>query len=197
MLNRNNKGYYEKRLTPLSQFESPKSKSDKRLLRAFQFFKQKLKDSHYIRDGRVISEFIENIADKLLFTVMIVEEESNAFKLFETLNARGVQLSSVDLLKNYLFSMASNNAQEDADIKHMESDWNTLTDCVQDKDLTQLVRYYWSSNYKRVPKKELFKEVKQEINTPQKAFELVRALEDVSTIFEKTKQPKIQVLFQI
>jgi hypothetical protein len=30
----------------------------------------------------------------------------NAYKVFETLNARGVQLSTPDLLKNYLFSIS-------------------------------------------------------------------------------------------
>ena len=42
--------------------------------------------------------------DKLFFTIITVTDELNAFKVFETLNARGVRLSATDLLKNYLFS---------------------------------------------------------------------------------------------
>lgn len=43
----------------------------------------------------------------MIFTVITVTDELNACKVFETLNARGVRLSSTDLLKNYLFSLIS------------------------------------------------------------------------------------------
>jgi uncharacterized protein with ParB-like and HNH nuclease domain len=36
------------------------------------------------------------------FTTIFIGDELNAYKVFETLNARGVRLSSADLLKNYL-----------------------------------------------------------------------------------------------
>ena len=45
------------------------------------------------------------MSDKLFFTVITVADELNAYKVFETLNARGVRLSATDLLKNWLFSV--------------------------------------------------------------------------------------------
>jgi uncharacterized protein with ParB-like and HNH nuclease domain len=47
---------------------------------------------------------IGNVARKTLFTTIFIGDELNAYKVFETLNARGVRLSSADLLKN-LFSI--------------------------------------------------------------------------------------------
>jgi hypothetical protein len=50
--------------------------------------------------GVTLARFIEAFSDKLFFTVITVTDELNACKVFETLNARGVRLSSTDLLKN-------------------------------------------------------------------------------------------------
>ena len=55
--------------------------------------------------GESLAAFVDGIVDKLFFTVVEVTDQLNAFKVFETLNARGVQLSASDLLKNYLFSV--------------------------------------------------------------------------------------------
>ncbi len=48
---------------------------------------------------------IETMSDKLFFTVITVSDELNAYRVFETLNARGVRLLATDLFKNYLFSI--------------------------------------------------------------------------------------------
>ena len=44
------------------------------------------------------------MVNRMFFTTLYIGEELNAYKIFETLNARGIKLSSADLLKNYLFS---------------------------------------------------------------------------------------------
>jgi uncharacterized protein with ParB-like and HNH nuclease domain len=51
----------------------------------------------------------------MLFTKIVVDNNLNAYKVFETLNARGVQLSTPDLLKNYLFSKVVDNNQRTVD----------------------------------------------------------------------------------
>jgi uncharacterized protein with ParB-like and HNH nuclease domain len=52
--------------------------------------------------------------------VLSVEDESNAFQIFETLNDRGLDLATSDLLKNYLFGKAGKDRLES--IKHH---WST------------------------------------------------------------------------
>ncbi len=51
--------------------------------------------------GRRPAQLAEDLTDRLFFTVITVTDELNAYKVFETLNARGVRLSATDLLKNY------------------------------------------------------------------------------------------------
>lgn len=64
--------------------------TNKLLLRGFNFFLDK-KIGH---SGEEIAEFIRKISSGMIFTKIVVQDELNAYKVFETLNARGVQLST-------------------------------------------------------------------------------------------------------
>jgi len=80
--------------------------SEKKLVGAFNFFHKKLKDYFQLNNTEEITSFITKKVDiKLFFTSITVKDDLNAFKVFETLNARGVKLSTADLLKNFLFSI--------------------------------------------------------------------------------------------
>jgi uncharacterized protein with ParB-like and HNH nuclease domain len=65
--------------------------SEKRLIGAFNFFYKKLKDHFKSNSTEEITAFISKRVDvKLFFTSITVKDDLNAFKVFETLNARGV-----------------------------------------------------------------------------------------------------------
>ncbi len=104
-LNRNSDEYYRHHLVllkdnlPIRNINS----SEKHMRECFLWFYDRVKKQ--FKTGELLAGFIDNIVDKLSFTVIVVTDQLNAFKVFETLNARGVQLSSADLLKNYLFSI--------------------------------------------------------------------------------------------
>ena len=58
-------------------------------------------------------------------------DELNAFKVFETLNARGVRLSATDLLKNYLFSVISTQQTHETELKTLEERWERIVDLLR------------------------------------------------------------------
>ena len=96
ILNRNNDNFYRRYLVPLDEIPKRGLKTSEKLLgKSFAWFYEKTK--HKLvneKSGKKIAEFVETIADKLFFTVITVSDELNAFKVFETLNSRGVRLSS-------------------------------------------------------------------------------------------------------
>lgn len=112
-LNRNNNDYFQNYLIPLNQLPKRNLRASVHLLRkAFEWFDKQI--SNYVKynnddKGRCLASIVERISDSLFFTVITVTDELNAYKVFETLNARGVRLSSTDLLKNYLFSVLDNS----------------------------------------------------------------------------------------
>ena len=51
--------------------------------------------------------FLEKISDNLIFILITVDDDISAYTVFETLNARGVELTTTDLLKNYFLNKAA------------------------------------------------------------------------------------------
>ncbi|AFO56717.1 MULTISPECIES: DUF262 domain-containing protein [unclassified Natrinema] len=72
----------------------------------------------------------DTLRKKLLSSVTLVTiectEEQSAFRLFETLNERGLELSSVDLMKNHVFSIASQD--DEVDYEAVRESWQTTID---------------------------------------------------------------------
>jgi uncharacterized protein with ParB-like and HNH nuclease domain len=190
-LNRNNDDYYKSWLlkhrqpTALSKLKP----SQKLLQKAFNYYIEQLQN-HFKdnKSGADLSEFLEKIVGNgIIFTQIIVTNDLDAFKVFETLNARGVKLSTADLLKNYLFKLSHNLG--DLDLSEAERQWQNITDTIRTNDLTTYVRHYWNSRYKLERQPTLFKAIKREINTPEKAFQFLSDLEESSVYYTAFNNP--------
>ncbi|EPX6939934.1 DUF262 domain-containing protein [Vibrio alginolyticus] len=143
--------------------------------------------------GPEVTAFIDSLVDKLFFTVITVTDELNAFKVFETLNARGVKLSSTDLLKNYLFSVLSSDDPHNSFLEDLESSWERITGLLNSESFPELLRIFWNSKNKLVRKKDLFKTIQKSIDDKAKAFELVLDLEYNAEIYANLRDPNSMV----
>jgi hypothetical protein len=184
-LNRNNDDYYKSWLLKLRQPTTlAKLKPSQKLLqKAFNYFFNEL-DAMFNenKSGSELAEFLEDIiGNGINFTQIIVNNDLDAFKVFETLNARGVKLSTADLLKNYLFKLTSQLGQLDLD--EAERRWQNITDTIRTNDLTTFIRHYWNSKYKLERQPTLFKAIKREVNSPEKAFDFLNDLENSSQFY--------------
>lgn len=95
---------------------------DGQLREAVRFYVNKLSDLD-------VPE-LDDLRKRLLASVTLVsircEGEQSAFRLFETLNDRGMELSSVDLMKNYTFSKAASAPDSDIEYEEVQDDWERL-----------------------------------------------------------------------
>ena len=121
--------------------------------------------------------------------MITVTDELNAFKVFETLNARGVRLSATDLLKNYLFSVVSREAVHDSEIKALEDRWESIVELLGSESFPEFLRVFWNSRNKLVRKTELFKTIRGEIHTREDAFKLIRDLDRYARIYSAIRYP--------
>ncbi len=87
--------------------------------------------------------------------------EDAAYEIFETTNARGVDLSIADLLKNLIFKHI--RAQDDRD--EAKETWAEIVSNVQNTktEMRKFIRYYWLSKYPPVTEKNLFRDIKRKI----------------------------------
>ncbi len=184
-LNRNNNNLYQTYLVPLETAPKRNLKATEHLMRkAYDWFfnavKQKFSSN---RRGDILAQYIDSLSDKLFFTVIKVNDELNAYKVFETLNARGVKLSSTDLLKNYLFAVVHNHGSDEREMTELDNRWERLVGLIGSDSLPDFLRTYWNSQNRFVRHSELFKRIRESISSKGEVFSLMRDLESSAHIF--------------
>lgn len=182
VLNRNNDGYFRDYIVKLEGLRVRNLKSSEKLMKlCFEFFEQKLRGR--FSSGKEYAQYVQTVVDKLYFTQIVVNDEMNAFRVFETLNARGVQLSSSDLLKNYLFSLVDKKSSHSSRIDILEEKWARLTDNIRTEKLPEFLRYYWNAGHKSIRANALFKTIRKFVTTAEEVFLLIDDLYRYSDVY--------------
>lgn len=187
-LNRNSDDYYRNYIVLLKDLPIRNTNaSQKHMRECFQWYYDRIKKK--FKTGFELASFIDGIVDKLFFTVIKVSDQLNAFKVFETLNARGVQLSSSDLLKNYLFSIVDETKPHENEIEELEKLWSNIIGKLGVLKFEDYLRFFWNSSHKTVGKKNLFKTINNEIKTKEQTFTLLRDLIDTVDLYIALSEP--------
>lgn len=110
-----------------------------------------------------LAEFLET---RLKVVAVEVSDDVDAYVLFESLNDRGVALSALDLIKNYIFS----KAPEEAD------NWHDLLSEISDQSPDDFLKVFWTSRRGLISKSQIFKGVKESYQTRADVQELLRQM---------------------
>jgi Protein of unknown function DUF262/Protein of unknown function (DUF1524) len=191
-LNRHNNVFYQNYLVPLA-LPLPRRNlkaSEQALRRAFEWFDARVQHRFVGRaNGADLARLVDTLADRLFFTVISVTDELNAFKVFETLNARGVRLSSSDLLKNHLFSVVHRSGAHDQEIATLESLWESMVGKLASESLPDFLRTHWNSRRALTRHTELFKTIRTSVRDPADVFGLLRALDRDADVYAALGDP--------
>lgn len=142
-----------------------KKTSQERMRKAFLFFENKINERISNIDDEVdLLDELDLISHTFIdnFKVLYMEATklNEAFIIFETLNARGKDLETADLLKNYLFSKAN-------DVKEAEKNWTEMISALDGIDPTKFIRHLWNSRQDFTREKDLYKRIIHVISTPR------------------------------
>jgi hypothetical protein len=121
-----------------------------------------------------------------MFIRIAVDDELNAYTVFETLNARGLELSATDLLKNYLFSRLKTTA----DLQALQRRWHALMAVVRQERFPEFLRYHLQCELPRVRSQRLFKLVRERVKSGPEVFALLDALERRAEVFAALFDPQ-------
>ena len=187
-LNLNNNSYFANYLCQLKSPPQRKVKASEKLLgKALDYFTGELKREHFT-NGKEIAEFVENVVDKLVFTTITVGSDSSAYTIFETLNARGVQLSTPDLVKNYIFSLIDSEGQlHDMELTQLEERWSEIIKQLGSHKFSDFIRVDWNSRHQFTRSNHLFREIKKVLNNKNKADHYLDDLQKNSEIYSALK----------
>lgn len=158
ILNRGKKDQKEK------DFKKEKNlqRSNKLIFSAYRYLfthlnKEISKKSRVEDKKEILCELEDTLSDKFITMSTHVNEESQAYVVFETLNARGLDLSINDLLKNHLFS----KAEKDGNLNVVEKTWEEMADTLEEPSTINLfLRHFWMSSRGMVRQKDLYKALK-------------------------------------
>ncbi|MFD6443161.1 DUF262 domain-containing protein, partial [Peribacillus sp. NPDC060186] len=151
-------------------FKREEVKNEK-VIQAYNFFLEKLQDSK-LQWQHIYTKLLGSLD----LVLMVTDSYYDAFRLFETLNNRGLSLSSVDLIKNYLLSKFSANEsmlEECIDI------WDSIIENIEDiesvrHDKVRFFRHYlFSIEYGVVPIPKLYSKYQKLIDSNDNLLSLV------------------------
>jgi uncharacterized protein with ParB-like and HNH nuclease domain len=188
-LNSNNDNFYQHYILQNREPPNPHrlSDTDKLLYQGMQYFDKKLSElPDVVASGEALAEFLtETVARRLLFIRILVEDELSAFTVFETLNARGVDLTATDLLKNYLFSLIPSAH----DLKHVQSQWTRIANIVGTDRFPEFLRHFVNSEQAFIRTERLFKILKDRIKDGKAALDLLDRLEREADVYAAFRDP--------
>lgn len=188
-LNRSNHDFYsDYLLTGKNYSEKSVPESAKNLDKAFKYFKSHISKMH--QPLTQFQELLGKIGRKLLFAVITVNDELNAYKIFETLNARGVKLTASDLLKNHILNTTYNNTKSYEQVKDIETQWNAIVERIPEDDFTKFLRIHWMSRTGLVRAKELFKVIKEKTIHQEAVTNLLKNMQIDSLWYRKIMAPQ-------
>ncbi len=190
-LNENNDSFYQSRML---DFKEPDNyaklrDSEKLIYDAYKYFYKKIKEYFATISGEKLGEFLEKTLDGLMFIQITVDDDISAYTVFETLNARGVELTTTDLLKNYLFAIVAKLGKTGSEFKILKENWQQIVDTVGLKKFPVFLRFYLNSKQDVVRKERLFKEIKKQVKTPKEAVELIDKLKKTAYLYAAILNP--------
>ena len=182
-LNATDDAFYQDYLVQLREPLNPRGlpKSNRLLWKCFGYFTARLDEMDAFKeDGQALASLLsETVARQLLFILITVDDELNAYTVFETLNARGLELTTTDLLKNYLFS----RVRVSADLEALQRRWQQLIATVGQERFPRFLRYHLLCGQPKVRSQRLFKLVRDQTRTPADVFALLDQLENRAELF--------------
>lgn len=135
-------------------------------------------ESH--RNARV-EKWVDFIRDSVRVIWFRVPDRDHAFRIFETLNDRGLDLTVSDLLKNYLFECVKNEHEE------IHEHWTKMQGAlaaVTKKDLSvAYIRHLWISQNGPTRERQLYDAIKKSITGQQQAIDFAHTLSETASSY--------------
>ena len=110
-----------------------------------------------------LQRIYEVLTTKLIFVSIRTDDEDYAIKFFETLNARGEDLTPDDLVKNALFLRAGT---DQAIRNEVIEGWDNFVQNLRDpKDRIDFLRFEWNSRHLFIGKSKIYRSYKSHFNS--------------------------------
>jgi uncharacterized protein with ParB-like and HNH nuclease domain len=139
------------------------------------------------------SKWITYFQQKIRVILLKVSNDSSAFKMFETLNDRGLNVSQSDLVKNYVFG------QSDKKIDQAQLYWAGMRSTLESMDdKNSVMTFIWHSVILTsgfVEQKNIYDKIKLLVKGPSSAIEQLDTWEKLSQHYVALSNPESHIWF--
>lgn len=195
LVNENPKPFLQESIQHITKtINTPANKEEKALWNSYLFFYDKLKKDNLSKNFKdwdlingneetkyleLLKKIREQIVSYLKVIYITVANENDAYMIFETLNARGKNLSSVDLVKNELFKQLRTTHPDDTAKRNWKKIQENLSNRSNKINIETFFRHYWLSKYNFVTESKIYKNFKIVSNKP--SFNSLVFLNDIKS----------------
>ena len=133
---------------------------------AYEFFLKKVREAASQEEPIDVKSLEKLLLDSLALVSITLADEDNEYRIFESLNGKGVPLSQADLLRNYFFMRLPLDRHEEM----YSTIWLPMQDAVRsarghDSDLEAFLRYELMSRGKFVRESDVYEEWREDLKT--------------------------------
>jgi len=166
----------------------PKVKEHTLIKKNYEFLYKKVNDELKKFEHKKDKINYLNILRKKIYDLQAIhiqiENEEEAYEIFETTNARGIDLTIADLLKNLIFQSIKSDGNKDV----AKDLWKDIVEDIQetDSEMKRFIRYFWISKQAFITEKKIFKAIKNEVTNWDK---FLKDLHQGAEMFNKLLVP--------
>lgn len=131
-------------------------------------------------------DVIDQLEREVQVLVAVASDLPEAYVIFETLNDRGADLTTADLLKNYLFSAAKKS-----EFSYVQHGWNALETNLGNKpdEMVKFVRHEYMSRHDRVTTRKLYRALQDDLQANVGAKQYVQRLKQAQEVYVAFRDP--------
>lgn len=183
---------------------NPSTEEEDNIYRAYQYFCNQLSKNALIKTFKTILtenfeyiDLLKAVRRQLLDSFVIciwTTDVSHANIIFETLNAKGKELASIDLIKNCIFDKLSSTEPTDDALNKWKQIIKNLNSSNLRISMSTFYRHYWISKYSKCTESKLYDSFLKEKSLKKKE-ELTNFLIDLvdnSELYIQIISPKIE-----
>lgn len=177
-------------LLSVGEVKDVRHDSHRLMQKAYEYFLGELANLISTADDPLeeLDTLLSTILDQLWYIHIVCEEDVNAQAVFESLNARGEDLSSADLMKNFLFMTIEQGGGE-KEVQRADELWRQMVERLgKDSRLPEYVHVFWTSTRGYVRADEIHRQLKSYVSTKHKiAWDFLKQLVREAEVYSELR----------
>ena len=155
------KPFFQKKILYINKDKEikPETLEEKKLNEAYNFFYNEIKkqlSNNFINSQLEFITAIFNQVMRFQTVYITVDNRENAQTIFETLNTKGKDLEPIDLIKNKIFEILSDEHPSDTAREYWDKIKYNLSSREENTGLSEFFYHFWISKYDATPNHKIY-----------------------------------------